>query len=231
MGTVNPPQPPPLEWKDYYTVMAHFYRGEIGRIMIWRQRLDVTTNWSVVAVTGNITYGLGHAEGTHLIFLFAAFLVLLLLIIEARRYRYYDAFRARVRMLEAHLLMPVVMQDPAMLQGDWRRTLAEDLLIPTFKISRMGSIFRRFRRNYCWIFLVLSAAWTVKIWVHCPGSHSWTGFFQAASASQPLAPPLFWSATALLYAALAWFAVGSAFLQAYSGEFETRVMRGKKWSL
>jgi uncharacterized membrane protein len=27
----------------YVNAMSHFYRGELGRIMIWRQRLDVTT--------------------------------------------------------------------------------------------------------------------------------------------------------------------------------------------
>ena len=81
--------------KDYYAVMVHFYRGEVGRIMLWRQRLDVTTNWAIAASTGIITYGLSHAEVTHLVFLFANIVCLFLLIIESRRYRYYDAFRAR----------------------------------------------------------------------------------------------------------------------------------------
>lgn len=31
---------PPFEAKDYFAVMVHFYRGELGRIMIWRKRLD-----------------------------------------------------------------------------------------------------------------------------------------------------------------------------------------------
>ena len=27
----------------YVNAMSHFYRGELGRIMVWRQRLDITT--------------------------------------------------------------------------------------------------------------------------------------------------------------------------------------------
>ena len=46
----NPPES--IDAKDYYTVMIHFYRGELGRIMIWRQRLDITTNWAIVGSVG-----------------------------------------------------------------------------------------------------------------------------------------------------------------------------------
>ena len=110
MKEESPNEFPPIDAKDYYTVMIHFYRGELGRIMIWRQRLDVTTNWAIVGATAMITFGLSAESNTHLIFMFANFLVFLLLTIEARRYRFYDAFRARVRMLEAHFIMPVMMQ-------------------------------------------------------------------------------------------------------------------------
>ena len=55
--------------------------------------------------------------------------------IEARRYRFYDAFRARVRMLEAHFLVPMVMENRDMLQGEWKKLVCEDLILPSFKIS------------------------------------------------------------------------------------------------
>ena len=183
-----------VESKDYYSVMVHFYRGELGRIMSWRQRLDVTTNWAIVGATGMITFGLNSPDHSHLIFLFGNYLSLLLLVIEARRYRYYDAFRARVRMLEAHFIMPVVMKDVKLLQGDWRRVMADDLLQPSFKISAMMAILRRFRRNYVWIFLLITSAWIVKIWIHYPDSHSLSGFFHSTT---PLIPV---GVTALLFA-------------------------------
>src|SRR5205807_9546387 len=35
----------------YVNAMSHFYRGELGRIMVWRQRLDITTNWAITSST------------------------------------------------------------------------------------------------------------------------------------------------------------------------------------
>ncbi len=97
--------------------MSHFYRGEMGRIMVWRQRLDVTTNWAITSSTAIITIAFSTREVPHIIFFFNLAIVWVLLWIEARRYRFYDAFRARVRMLEAHFLVPMVMENREMLQA------------------------------------------------------------------------------------------------------------------
>ncbi|MFY8269070.1 MAG: DUF2270 domain-containing protein, partial [Terrimicrobiaceae bacterium] len=35
----------------YVTALSHFYRGELGRIMVWRQRLDITTTWAITTST------------------------------------------------------------------------------------------------------------------------------------------------------------------------------------
>ena len=219
----------PLETRDYYTVMIHFYRGELGRIMVWRQRLDVTTNWAIVASSAMITFGLGAKENTHLIFMFANLLVFLLLTIEARRYRYYDAFRARVRMLEAHFIMPVLMHESKLLAGDWKKVMAEDLVMPTFKMSRPLAILRRYRRNYLWIFAIIAAAWFVKIWIHYPDSHTWTGFIHALTSHHPLPLEVFWILFSLTYAILLTLTVASLALREQSGEFSSKAMRRKKW--
>src|SRR4029453_7857216 len=105
-------------------------------------------------------------EVPHIIFLFNLGIVAIMLWIEARRYRFYDAFRARVRMLEAHFLVPIVMQNDAILQGDWRKLLSEDLLIPSFKISAFEAVGRRMKRNYVFIFFVILMAWITKIFLH-----------------------------------------------------------------
>jgi uncharacterized membrane protein len=106
--------------------MAHFYRGELGRIMVWRQRLDTTTTWAITTTSAIFTVAFTLREVPHLIFFFNLAIVVVMLWIEARRYRFYDAFRARVRMLEAHSLMPMLMRDGRMLEGGagagwWRR--------------------------------------------------------------------------------------------------------------
>ena len=42
---------PNLKDACYVNAMIHFYRGELGRIMAWRQRLDVTTTWAITSTT------------------------------------------------------------------------------------------------------------------------------------------------------------------------------------
>ena len=88
--------------------------------------------------------------------------------IEARRYRFYDAFRARVRMLEAHFLVPILMRQPPKLEGNWRKLVAEDLMIPAFKVTMFESIGRRLKRNYAFITMIILTAWITKIFIHPP---------------------------------------------------------------
>src|SRR6188472_2051286 len=146
--------------------MSHFYRGELGRIMVWRQRLDMTTNWAITSSTAIITIAFSTRDVPHIIFFFNLAIVAVLLWIEARRYRFYDAFRARVRMLEAHFLVPIVSQNSSLLQGEWQRLVCEDLLLPSFKISKFEAIARRLKRNYGFIFIIVLVAWITKIFLH-----------------------------------------------------------------
>ncbi|MFL6527601.1 MAG: DUF2270 domain-containing protein [Chthoniobacterales bacterium] len=152
----------------YVNAMAHFYRGEMGRIMVWRQRLDITTNWAITSSTAIITIAFSNREVPHIIFFFNVAIVWAMLWIEARRYRFYDAFRARVRMLEAHFLVPIVSENEHLLQGEWRRLVSEDLILPSFKISKLEAIGRRLKRNYVFIFILIMVAWVTKIFLHAP---------------------------------------------------------------
>ena len=167
---------------QYVTAMAHFYRGEVGRIMAWRARLDNTTNWAITATSTIFTVAFSIERVPHIIFVFNIAIVTIMLWIEARRYRFYDAFRARVRMLEAHFLVPIVMQKASMLEGDWRKLLAEDLIVPGFKITTFDALGRRLKRNYVFIYIVILVAWITKIFLHAqPAINSWTAFYRALS--------------------------------------------------
>src|SRR6266581_1477245 len=150
----------------YVNAMSHFYRGEMGRIMVWRQRLDVTTNWAITSSTAIITIAFSTREVPHIIFFFNLAIVWVLLWIEAPRYRFYDAFRARVRMLEAHFLVPMVMENREMLQGEWKKLVCEDLILPCFKISKLEAVGRRLKRNYVFIFILILVAWVTKVFLH-----------------------------------------------------------------
>jgi hypothetical protein len=91
--------------------------------------------------------------------------VTIFLQIEARRYRYYELWSYRVRLMEtdfyAAMLVPPFRPAP-----DWAETLAENLLQPRFPISMWEAVGRRFRRNYVWIYMLLGLAWLLKISIH-----------------------------------------------------------------
>jgi uncharacterized membrane protein len=184
-----PPPPPPAESKPktpprfdnaYVTAMSHFYRGELGRIMTWRSRLDPTTNWAITSTSTIFTVAFSIQSVPHIIFFFNIAIVAIMLWIEARRYRFYDAFRARVRMLEAHFLVPIVAQNTSLLQGEWQKLVCEDLLLPSFKISAFEAVGRRLKRNYVFIFLIILVAWITKIFLHAePKITSFPSFYNA----------------------------------------------------
>ena len=222
---------PTISEREYYTAMSHFYRGELGRIMVWRQRLDATTNWAIIAATGVITFALGHPEVSHVVFLLANLMVFLLLTIEGRRYRYYDAYRARVRMLEAHFLVPVIVRRPDMLEGDWRTLLAEDLLLPSYKIGIRASIGRRLNRNYIWIFLILLGSWVLKMFIHGPPIKSLWGFVKAVQSSQPLPSVLFWVLGVGFYSTLIALFIYGRRTSKSSIEVQRRAPARERWQI
>src|SRR3954449_8512187 len=94
--------PVPTAPGEFITVLSHFHRAEIARMAGWRDRIDRTTNWAITVVAAMLSVSLSTASAHHGVLLFAMLLVLLLLTIEARRYRFFDVYRTRVRQLERH---------------------------------------------------------------------------------------------------------------------------------
>jgi len=144
--------------------MVHFFRAEVQRANVWRQRLDTTTNWAVVATGATLSVAFSQPDIHHSIIILNTLLVMWFLFIETRRYRYYELWSYRVRLMEtdfyAAMLVPPFHPSP-----EWAESLAENLLSPSFPISIWEAFGRRLRRNYAWIFLILYAAWVAKIWL------------------------------------------------------------------
>jgi uncharacterized membrane protein len=104
------------------------------------------------------------------VLLFAMLLIYGLLLIEARRYRFYDVYRARVRRLESEYFAEMFAGTAGA-----RVTLAafsEELRRPRFSITLLQAMSRRLRRNYFWIFLVVLLAWLVKTTSHISDGHT-----------------------------------------------------------
>lgn len=142
-------------------MLAHYYRGEISRMISWRDRLDRTTNWAIGALAAMLSISLSTAQAHHSVLLFAMLLIYMLLNIEARRYRFYHVYRERVRLLEREYFAPM-FASPAEEQHADLTSLAVNLREPRFTITLLQATARRLRRNYFWIFLVVLLAWLVK---------------------------------------------------------------------
>jgi uncharacterized membrane protein len=147
---------------EFNTAMIHFYRGEISRANVWRQRLDATTNWAVVTTGAAISFAFNQSLGQHSIILLNALLITLFLFIEARRYMYYELWSYRIRLMETDFFAAMLVP-PFQPGSDWAESLAENLLQPDFPISVWEALGRRFRRNYVWIFTILILAWIMRV--------------------------------------------------------------------
>jgi uncharacterized membrane protein len=148
--------------QEFINLLSHYYRGEMARMMSWRDRIDRTTNWAIGAVAAMLSVSLSSPAAHHGVLLFAMLLVFLLLVIESRRYRFFDVYRNRVRLLERNYYARVFGSAEAADPHEWMNTLSRDLLSPGFLINMEQALARRLRRNYIWLFLILLVAWVLK---------------------------------------------------------------------
>lgn len=161
--------------------IAHLYRGEVYRSTVWRTRLDQTSNWAVVT-TGlamSLTFAGPYASPLPLIVV--GLLVVVFLMLESRRYRYFSVWRARCRLMETDLYVPILRGEGMSLDGRWNQLLAADYEHPKFHVSRWRSIGRRLRSNYAYILGIQALAYFGKLAIHPTPVGTWVTFFQRAA--------------------------------------------------
>ena len=161
--------------------LAHLYRGEVYRSTVWRTRLDTTTNWSVVTlgVALSITYSSPGASPLPLVLV--GILILLFLVLEARRYRFFNVWRARARWIERHFYVPMLIDGDLHTEENWQAVLAADYKNPQYHVSYLVAVARRVRSNYLWILLIQAVAYIGKLIVHPFPASSWPGFLNRAA--------------------------------------------------
>ncbi|MBW3661147.1 MAG: DUF2270 domain-containing protein [Gemmatimonadetes bacterium] len=224
----TPPQKPfeayPLTREEYIGVITHFYRGELGRAEDWRARLDPTTNWAVVTAGGmlSIAFTSPYRE-SHVTILLAMILVTVFLGFEARRFRYFDVWRSRVRMIEENFLIPVIRRNLVSPRSDWRDFVALDLDQPTFKITIPQAIGIRLRFNYLWIYYALLLAWIAKLQVHPEGVDTTPARLLRRMQVGPFDGTIVLAAVTLFYVAISILALRGR------GRDEIQGVEGKMW--
>ena len=146
--------------------IAHLYRGEIYRSTIWRTRLDNTTNWSIVTLGIALSSTFSSREASALPLILIGMLLAVFLGLEARRYRYFNVWRARARFMETHWYAFILTGKRGPGNESWRTVLAEDYLHPRHHISFVRAAGRRIRRTYIWIIAIQTSANFGKLAIH-----------------------------------------------------------------
>jgi len=161
--------------------IAHLYRGEVYRSTLWRTRLDQTTNWSVVTTGLALSLTFAGPEASPLPLILVGLLVVVFLLFEARRYRYFNVWRARCRLLETDVYGPMLRGEGVALDGRWNTLLASDYARPKFHISFLRAAGRRLRKNYAYILTVQAVAYYGKLAIHPDPAESLAAFADRAA--------------------------------------------------
>jgi uncharacterized membrane protein len=161
----NPQQEHPFNPAEL-GMLAHLYRGEMYRSKIWRTRLDATTNWAVATTGIALSVSFSNPANSPLPLVLVTLMSLVFLLIEARRYRYFDIWRTRVRILETGLYGPILRGEGVRVDSGWNQKLALDYEKLRFHITFLEALGRRLRRNYSFMFGVQAFSYITKIWVH-----------------------------------------------------------------
>ncbi len=161
--------------------VAHLYRGEVYRSTTWRTRLDTTTNWAVVTLGIALSLTFSAPNASPLPLILVGVLIFFFLTQEARRYRYFNVWRARCRWMEVHFFAPMLHDGDLHMEDGWQRILAEDYWKPTYHVSMWVALGRRMRRNYFWILLIQTLAYVGKLIVHPTAVESTTEFMDRAA--------------------------------------------------
>jgi uncharacterized membrane protein len=140
--------------------LIHLYRGELGRMVSYRVRLDTTTNWSIVTNAAITTVALGNPQIPHTIFLYAIFITFFFLQLEARRFRVFEISHYRVRILEKFFYRDMLQQA---MKEDWQAELLSHLRHPSSPIGWYAAMGWRIRRNYLWLYSGLFLTWVIKL--------------------------------------------------------------------
>jgi len=197
--------PSSSEPAGFHTAIAHLYRGEMQRMTVWRQRLDVTSNWAILLTVALTTFTLGASDVPHYALLLGLALIGISVLIEGRRYSHLQHSGWRLYLIEAGYYGGLLDPSGPSPVSNWRQRLAHDLRYPKRELGWFTATRIRLRRNYLLIQYFVTAAWITKLFIHPVFPESTTEFYQRLAVGE-LIPPWFVAVTAFT------FVVGSAVL-------------------
>lgn len=183
----------------FHGSVAHLYRGEMNRMTVWRQRLDITSNWAILLTLGLTSLTLGSPEVPHFTLLLGLALIGISILIEGRRYRHLYHSKWRLYLVEAGYFGELLDGCEGPADGSrWRELLAADLREPRLQISWITAIRIRLRRNYLMLLYFITAVWLVKLFIHPGRPESFEAFWVRLPVGQ-LIPSWFVATSAVFF--------------------------------
>lgn len=161
--------------------LAHLYRGEVYRSTVWRTRLDNTTNWAVAGLGLAMSISFSRTEASALPILLMGILIVVFLLFEARRYRYFNVWRARCRWLETNFYAPMLLGKGCICGDGWEKVLSQDYREPQYHITMARAVGRRLRRTYMYVLAIQACAYLGKIVIHPAPVTGFNEFVQRAT--------------------------------------------------
>jgi uncharacterized membrane protein len=187
---------------EFVNAIVHLYRGELGEATAWRGRIDTTSHWALVLSATALSFVFSDKSiERHMLIPIISLFCTFLLTMEARRYRFFDIWRSRVRMIEINFYRPLLAgSKPPM--PDWADRLAQDMEWPRFHMTWWEAMGRRLRRNYLGMYAVLLGSWFVVLTTHPTSTTSLTEII-ARAAIGPLPGGVVFTGMLVFYAGLA----------------------------
>ena len=109
-------------------------------------------------------------------------LIVVFLIFEARRYRYFNVcLAARARWMETNFYAPMLRGEGPPAVTGWEEVLAHDYCEPKHHISLSRAVGRRLRRTYAYVLTIQALAYLGKIIIHPTPVTSFSEFVQRAT--------------------------------------------------
>ena len=186
---------------EFINALAHLYRGELGEATAWRGRIDTTSHWAIVMSATALSFVFSDKSiERHVLIPIITLFCTFLLTMEARRYRFFDIWRSRARMIEINFYRPL-LSGTKPTTPDWADRLAQDMEWPRFHMPWWEAMGRRLRRNYVGIYGVLLGSWFVVLTTHPTPTTSFSEIV-ARAAVGPLPGPVVFTSMMVFYSGL-----------------------------
>lgn len=165
---------------------------------VWRQRLDVTSNWAIILTMGITTFTLGSHMVPHFVLLLGLAIVAISILMEARRYRHLHHSEWRLHVMDRGFYAPLLRLESPVASERWREMLAADLEQPRLLISLFCAARVRLRRNYLPLTYFITAVWLTKLYVH-PSSPASVAEFYSRLMVGNIIPSWFVAGSAVIF--------------------------------